>query len=125
MVKRKNKILIVDDELLIKECLFEVLKEKNFHVKIAESGVAALKIIKSNDLDLVITDIRMPDIDGIEILKCAKDRDSNLGVIVITACGSVESAVEAMKAGAFDYITKPFSVDELELTINKYFPFRF
>jgi len=124
MVKTKRRILIIDDEPLVKECLYEALTKKNYLVEIAEKGQTALSILKTHSFDLVITDIRIPDIDGMEILKTAKAIDPNLGVIVITAYGTIENAVEAMKVGAFDYITKPFPLDVIELAINKYFNYK-
>ncbi len=117
----KPSILVVDDEPMISGMLYEVLKKKSFNIKIADSGKQALDFLNSEQFDLVITDVYLPDLNGLEILKLTKDKDPNTGVIVITAHSSVESAVEAIKVGAYDYLTKGFSLDEIELTVDKFF----
>jgi len=107
-----EKILIIDDEILIRNFLAETLKRKNFEVTTAESGTAALPLIKNNTYDLVITDMKMPGITGIEVLKKVKEASPQTLVIIITAFGSIENAVEAMRLGAFNYLIKPFSPEE-------------
>ena len=104
--------------------LSEALERKNYHVKVAENGKSALTWIKEGRFDLVITDVYLPDLNGMEILKLAKQADRDTGVIVITGHGSVESAVEAMKVGAFDYLTKGFSIGEIEMTVGKFFKYQ-
>lgn len=121
---KKPNILVVDDEPIISGMLYEVLKKKPFNIKIADSGKQALDLLNSEQFDLVITDVYLPDLNGLEILKLTKEKDPDTGVIVITAHSSVESAVEAIKVGAYDYLTKGFSVDEIELTVDKFFNFQ-
>ncbi len=119
-----NRILVVDDEPLIQEVLCVALERKNYAVEWVEDGKEALKRLKEGDFDLIVTDIRMPGVSGMEILRRAKEIDPNIGVILITAFGSIKNAVQAMKEGAFDYITKPFSIDEVEMTVEKFFQYQ-
>ncbi len=124
MAVKKPRILVVDDEKLISDMLFELLQKKNFEVSIANSGKAALEKIKNGVFDLIITDLYLQDLNGMEILKSAKAVDPKTGVIMITAHSSVESAVEAMKVGAYDYVTKGSSLDEIEVTVAKFFSYQ-
>ena len=124
MSLKSPKILVVDDEPIISSMLYEGLNRKNYQVVVADNGSRALEQLKNNNFDLVITDIILPDLNGMEILKKAKQLDPDLGVIMITAHGSVESAVEAMRVGAYDYLTKGFSIDEIEVTVEKYFNYQ-
>jgi len=117
------KILVVDDEPTISSMLYEVLKNK-YSVTVVETGGAALKQVKQNDYDLVITDIYLPDLNGMEILKTAKQIDPDSGVIVITGQGSIESAVKAMKDGAYDFLAKGFSLDEIKVTVENFFRYQ-
>ena len=111
-------ILIVDDELSMREFL-KILLEKDGHtVEIAAEAASALKAAAENDFDLVISDIRMPGMTGLEMLAELKNNKPDLPVIMITAFASPEDAVNAMKNGAFDYITKPFKVDEIKRIIK-------
>lgn len=114
-----DKILIVDDELLMRNFLAETLKRKNYEVLTAENGQMAMGLLKDHTFDLVITDMKMPDTTGIEVLKRVKEASPSTIVIVITAYGSVENAVEAMRLGAFHYLIKPFSPDTIETIIEK------
>lgn len=114
-----NTILIVDDEPNYLIVISELLKEEGFETVTAENGKNALEIIKQTDLDLIITDMKMPGMDGFALLKETKAHNSHLPVIMITAFGEVEKAVQAMQAGAFTYLTKPFNNDELVASIKK------
>lgn len=114
-----EKILVVDDENLVRNFLTETLKRMQFEVYSAENGMNALKLLKEHTFDLVITDMRMPDLTGIDVLKKVKELSPNTLVIVITAFGSIENAVEAMRLGAFNYLIKPFSPDTIEAVIEK------
>lgn len=114
-----EKILVVDDEPLVRNFLSETLRRKNYEVHIAENGMRAIQLIKENTFDLIITDMRMPDLSGIDVLKKAKEISPATVVIVITAFGSIENAVEAMRLGAFNYLIKPFSPDTIEAVIEK------
>ncbi|MCH8981985.1 sigma-54-dependent Fis family transcriptional regulator, partial [candidate division KSB1 bacterium] len=116
------RILVVDDEPTISGMLYEVLKKK-YSVNVVETGEAALKQIKQNDYDLVITDVYLPDLNGMEILKTVKQMDSDSGVIVITGQGSIKNAVKAMKDGAYDFLAKGFSLDEIKVTVDNFFKY--
>jgi DNA-binding NtrC family response regulator len=115
----EHKILIIDDEPAQIQALAGFLKKKGFDVEKAIAGMDGLKIIEKKAIDLVITDFKMPDIDGIEVLKQARSINPEIDVIVMTAFGSIESATEAMRAGAVDYLTKPVDLDQLEILIHK------
>lgn len=110
----KPKILVVDDDASIREFLEIMLKRENFEVKTADSGQKAQKIMEKEQFDIVITDIQMPKMSGLELLKEIKTTSPATTVLIITAFGSAGSAVDAMKLGAFDYISKPFKIDEIK-----------
>lgn len=114
-----EKILIVDDEMIVRNFLAETLRRKNIEVSTAENGKKALAMIKDTPFDMVITDMKMPDLSGIDILRKCKEISPNTIVVVVTAFGSIENAVEAMRLGAFSYLIKPFSPDTIEAIIEK------
>ena len=115
-----GKVLVVDDEQKMCEFLELVLSQDGHQVLAATSGEQALDIIKSNpDLDVIVTDLMMPKITGMEVLEEAKRMLPDTPVIMITGYSTVENAVQAMKAGAFDYLPKPFKVDEVKLVVKK------
>jgi two-component system, NtrC family, response regulator len=114
-----NTILVVDDEPNYQIVLSELLREEGFEVYTTSTGEDAFKLAREIDLDLIITDMRMPGMSGLELLKAFKALNRDLPVIMITAFGEVEKAVEAMQAGAFNYLTKPFNNDELVVSIRK------
>ncbi|PLX98490.1 MAG: DNA-binding response regulator [Desulfuromonas sp.] len=116
-----EKILIVDDEAGMRKLLGRVLTKYGYDPVAAASGVEALRFAESEQFDLVITDIKMPEMDGLQLLQALKEFNPDLPIIVITAYGTVESAVQALRAGAYDYITKPFENDEIRLTVAKAF----
>ena len=112
-------ILIVDDEKNYLIILSAVLEEEGFEILTAQSGQEALEIQKTSDLDLVLTDMKMPEMDGIELLENIKARDPDLPVVMMTAHGTVDKAVEAMQKGAYTYILKPFDNERLTIYVNK------
>lgn len=114
-----EKILIVDDEKLVRDFLFETLKRKNYDVQTAVNGQKAFAALKESHFDLVITDMKMPDHTGIDVLKKVKELSPETIVIIITAYGSIENAVEAMRLGAFNYLIKPFTPDTIEALVEK------
>lgn len=113
------RILLVDDEPSILNVLSTLLKTEAHDVVPVRGGDKALEQLRADRFDLMISDVRMAPVDGIELLKQARKEWPNLAVIMLTAYGSVETAVEAMKEGAFDYVTKPFKVDELLITVQR------
>ena len=113
----KAKILVVDDEPSIREFLEIMLKKDGYEVFCAEDGQKAIDILKKKAFDLVISDLQMPNVTGIELLHHVTLNYPDLTFMVITAFGTTESAVEVMKKGAYDYITKPFKIDEVRLNI--------
>lgn len=119
MFQEPVKILVVDDDASIRNMLSIVLKNSGYDAAAAESSESALKRLKTETFHLIISDIKMPGISGIELLKKIKVISPEIPVIMITAFASANDAVEAMKLGAEDYITKPFNLDELKLIIEK------
>ncbi|MGC9194150.1 MAG: sigma-54-dependent transcriptional regulator [Syntrophobacteraceae bacterium] len=113
-----EKILVVDDEDFIRQNLDRILREEGYRTAGAKDGEQALEFLKDASFDLVFLDLRLPDISGIEILKKIKESDPDLLVIVMTGYASVESAVEALKCGAYDYIKKPFKADVIKLIVK-------
>ena len=119
----KAKILVIDDDTSLRRVLEYNLQEDGYDIQTASSGEEGLYLFGQSPPDLVITDMKMSGMDGLMVLKSIKERSPETLVIIITAFGTVNIAVEAMKAGAYDYITKPFNRDQLKLTINKAFQF--
>lgn len=114
-----KKILVVDDEIGIRESLQKILEKEGFSVEIASNGEDAFKNIRRGDIDLLITDIRMVGMDGMELLKVCKSVSPFTEVIMITGYASVDTAVDSMKQGAYDYITKPFKKADILRAVNK------
>lgn len=114
----KPRILVVDDEESIREFLEIMLKKEGYEVTCAEDGLKAKEILTKKSFDMVISDLQMPNMTGIELLKHVKESYPDLVFMMITAFGTTESAVEAMKMGAYDYLTKPFKLDEVRLNIQ-------
>jgi two-component system response regulator PilR (NtrC family) len=114
----RHRILIVDDEQSIRELLAIVLRRDGYDVILAENGRTALNVLEQEPVDLLISDIKMPDMSGVEVLRAAKQIDHDILGIMITAFASTESAVEALRMGAYDYVSKPFDVDELKIIVR-------
>lgn len=113
-----ESILIIDDDLIIRRFLIDLL-QKEYNIISVENGIKAKKLIKNNKFDLIITDMSLPDLSGIDIIKFSKEKLTNTPIIVITGQGSIYNAVEAMRLGAFNYILKPFSTDTILSLIKK------
>jgi DNA-binding NtrC family response regulator len=114
-----SKILLVDDEASILSVLSVLLKAEGYEIVPVDNGEKAIELIKSTPFDLMISDIRMRPVDGITLLKSARELRPTMSVLMITGYGTIETAVESLKYGAFDYITKPFKVDELLITVQR------
>ena len=115
----KNKILIVDDEKLMRVSLEDKLIKEGYSVNSLSNAVEGVKLLQSTNFDAVITDLRLPRMDGIDFLREIKKASPDTVVIIMTAYGSIENAVTAMKEGAYDYVTKPFSLEELTIKLQK------
>ena len=118
-MNKNYSILVVDDEPGMREFLEIMLTKEGYGVSIASNGEEAIEKIGNESFDLAIVDIQMPGINGIEVLRNIREKNNNTTIIMITAFASHESAIEAMKLGAYDYITKPFKIDEIKLVIKK------
>ena len=116
-----QRILVVDDEPSMREMLRIVLKREGFDVIVARSGADAIETLKREPIDLLLSDIRMPDLSGVEVLRAAKAQNRDIVAFMMTAFASTDTAVEAMRLGAVDYFTKPFSMDELKLKVRHHF----
>ena len=114
-----ERLLIVDDEEGMRRLLNKVLTRAGYETVTVGSGAEALRQVAADRFDLVVTDIKMPEMDGLQLLRELKEYEPSLPIIVMTAYGTVESAVEALRAGAYDYIAKPFETDEIRLTVEK------
>src|SRR6266545_1773348 len=115
----KSRVLVVDDEPSARSGLEKLLQQEGYRVDLAEDGATALKIAGERPPDVVVSDLRMPGIDGVELLTRLHEQDRDLPVIMATAFGDVGSAVRAMRAGAEDYLTKPIDFDALVLAIER------
>jgi len=116
---RPTRILVVDDERSMRELLAIVLRREGYEVLLAENGRAAIETLEREPVDILISDIKMPDLSGVEVLRAAKQIDKNILGIMITAFASTETAVEAMRLGACDYLSKPFDVDLLRMKVRE------
>jgi DNA-binding NtrC family response regulator len=119
MNNKKERILVVDDEKIVRESLFHWFQEEGYQVDTAEDGETALRIFDKNKFDLLLVDMKMPGMSGLELLSKVKEIDKDTIVILITAFASVPTAIKALKDGAYDYVTKPVDPDELEHLVKK------
>jgi two-component system response regulator PilR (NtrC family) len=117
--RRPARILVVDDERSMRELLAIVLRREGYEVVLAENGRAAIDVLEREPVDLLISDIQMPDLSGVDVLRAAKKIDQDILGIMITAFASTETAVEAMRLGACDYLSKPFDVDLLKMKVRE------
>ncbi|MBT3604792.1 MAG: response regulator, partial [Candidatus Latescibacteria bacterium] len=115
----KHKILITDDDLSIRTMLQKVLEKEGYSVITALDGEEGVELAASESPDLILLDLGLPGINGLEALRQIKKNDPDMAAIMITAEGSIESAVSAMKTGARNYITKPFNTDEIRLIVSE------
>ena len=117
---QNGTIVIADDETNIRRVLEAVFTKEGYNVISAENGKAAINAVSENpDVDVVISDLIMPDMNGVEVLEAVKQINPSISVLMITAHGTIKSAVDAMRLGAFDYITKPFDMDEIKVVVKK------
>ncbi|MGE5893403.1 MAG: endopeptidase La, partial [bacterium] len=116
---RKHRVLVVDDEEIARKNIAHILIKENYAVQTASNGMEALAKLETADFDVILTDLKMPKIDGMEILEGSKARYPNTEVIMITGYATIDTAVEAMKKGAFHYIAKPFNLDDVRSIVAK------
>jgi DNA-binding NtrC family response regulator len=114
-----HRILVVDDEEQMRDLLAKVLERKGYQVAVSADGSEALALLEREPVDLVVTDVRMPGLDGMEALRAIRELNPETIVLIMTGFGSIDQAVQAVKDGAYDYINKPFKIDEMLLTIEK------
>jgi response regulator RpfG family c-di-GMP phosphodiesterase len=120
-MNRAANVLVVDDELAIRELLVDVLSDTDYELSTCDDGESALKALKQDDFDLILTDIMMPGIDGIELIRAAKQLKPDIIPLVMTGYGTLDTARAAVKEGAYDYVLKPFNVAELKFAIANAF----
>src|ERR1700683_228714 len=119
MIPEGKQVLIVDDEPNLRKILSAQLSRDGYDVLTAEDGEKGLAALREHHIDLVITDLKMPKVDGMTLLREALREEPQLPIVMITAHGTVDTAVEALKIGAFDYLTKPFDKDEVRQIVGK------
>lgn len=115
----KEQILVVDDEQVIRESLKRILERAGYQVAVSGSGYNAMELVQKQDIDLVLTDLKMPGMEGLEVLKSIKVLQPDVPVVIITGYATVETAVEAIKSGAYDYLSKPFTPDQVKDLVSK------
>lgn len=120
-MKKIGRVMVVDDEENIRDVLSNYLTSLGYDVETANDGEDALKKFKRGSFDLIISDLLMPTIDGLELLKKIRDQDREVIFLMITGYPSIETAVEAIKKGAYDYITKPFHMEDVKIRIERAF----
>jgi two-component system response regulator AtoC len=119
MLPERKQVLIVDDEPNLRKILSAQLTRDGYDVLTAEDGEQGLALLKEHHIDLVVTDLKMPKVDGMTLLKTALEEDPELPIVLVTAHGTIDTAVEALKSGAFDFVTKPFDKDEVRQIVAK------
>ncbi|MCD6505305.1 diguanylate cyclase [Candidatus Poribacteria bacterium] len=112
------RILVVDDDKLVLQLFIETLSEEGYNVDGASSGTEALDLLRRNQYEVILTDLKLPEMSGIEILKKAKSKDPNVEVIIITAYGTIDLIVEAVREGAYDFIVKPAELSRISLAVK-------
>jgi len=118
-VRAKARVLVVDDDAAMGDMLREALEDAGYDVDVAGGGRSAVARVRQGGIDLVVSDVKMPDLDGLDLLREVRAVEPSPYVITITAFGSIDTAIRAVKLGAYDYVTKPFEFDQLLMTIEK------
>jgi FixJ family two-component response regulator len=119
MDKKRGKVLVLDDEQIVLDSVSRILEEEDYEVKTCRTGEEAVNLLKSGGFDILISDLKMPGMDGLQAMEALAEVDPDLWMIMATAYSTVDSAVKAMKLGAWDYIRKPFTPDQLTELVNK------
>lgn len=115
----KHRVLVVDDEILIRDLLYDFFTEKEFDISVAENARAALNQLEKKQFDCILLDFKMPDMDGIELAKTIKASGCQCPIVMITGYPSVESAVDALRMRLYDYVTKPFNINQLYHLVDR------
>lgn len=118
-MNKEVRILVVDDELIVRESLSNYLREDGYEAVAVETGEEALRKVENENWNILFVDLKMPDMDGLEVLREVKEAKADLPVIIITAYATIDSAVQAMKDGAYDYIVKPFDPEAIAMVVEK------
>jgi two-component system response regulator HydG len=119
MTRARPRVLIADDNLEMARTIAEGLSDRGYETVAAGGGRQAVEVLASNKLDAIVTDLRMPDVDGMAVLAAARRIDSHRPVIVMTAFSAIDSAIESIRQGAYHYLTKPFKLDELTIFLQR------
>lgn len=115
----KGRVLVIDDEAIVRVSCERVLKPVGFEVMVTSRGDEAIELLEKEPYDVVLTDLKMPDMDGLEVLKIIKERWPDIQVIIITGYGTINTAVQAIKMGAYEYIEKPFTPQDILEVVEK------
>jgi DNA-binding NtrC family response regulator len=115
---QQPRILVVDDELLIRDLLYDFFSGQGWDISVAENGAKALEILERKEIDLLLTDLRMPEMDGITLTSEVRENYPQIPIVIMTAYPSVETAVEAIRHKVADYVVKPFNVNQLLKTLR-------
>lgn len=118
MDKSEFRILVVDDEIFVRDVILKFLSEQGYPVITANDGHEAIRYLRLEDISLVLTDLRMPGVDGLEVLRTAIRINPKIAVVILTAYGTLDTALEAVKEGAYDYIAKPFVMQQLLMVVR-------
>ena len=118
-MRNEAHILVIDDEEAMRDSCQQTLLREGNKVEVAEDGIIGLAVLEKESFDVVILDLKMPGLSGMEVLKKIKEKDPEIVVIVITGYATVDSAVEAMKSGAYDFVPKPFTPDSLRVIVRR------
>ena len=113
MQRHEFRILVADDDEIAREVVCTILSKEGYNVLYAKDGIEAIRLISIEDISLIITDLRMPGADGVEVLRYAIKSNPDISVVILTAYGTLDTALQAIKEGAYDYITKPFKIQEI------------
>ncbi len=121
MEKKNFRILIVDDDDIVRELIVSFLSREGYPVIAAKDGLEAIRLLRVEDINLVITDLKMPGAGGVDVLRSADRIKPDIAVVILTAYGTLETALEVMREGAYDYITKPFKMQEILIVVRNAF----
>jgi len=119
--KSEFKVLVAEDDDIVRDVIVKFLTEEGYSVVVANDGLEAIEMLRLEDIKLVLSDLRMPGADGMEVLRSAMNINPNIAVVIITAYGTLDTALEAMNEGAYDYVVKPFVMQQLLLVVRNAF----